>query len=131
MEKLQQEGYDVDFIFFDDESNKNLKYYQTQADIVVEQLYNGWHGSTAVECMAVGKPVVTYIRPEVEAIIPHEHPPLINANENNIYGVLKNLVIKPGMRREIGEKSREYALRYHHYIVVAKQLESFYLSLFQ
>src|ERR671929_995309 len=36
-----------------------------RADIVVDQLNAGWHGVFALECMALGKPVVTYLRPEL------------------------------------------------------------------
>src|SRR5437764_9305901 len=36
-----------------------------RADIVVDQLNAGWHGIFAVEAMALGKPVVTYLKPDV------------------------------------------------------------------
>jgi len=36
-----------------------------RADIVIDQLYAGWHGVFALEAMALGKPVVTYLRPDV------------------------------------------------------------------
>ena len=38
-----------------------MRFYQAQADIVVDQLIYGHWGSTAVECMALGKPVVCYL----------------------------------------------------------------------
>lgn len=127
VERLKAEGYKVEFIFFDKVPNRDLKYYQAQADIVVDQLRCGWHGSTAVECLSLGKPVITYIRPEVEAIVPHEHP-LINANIDNIYEVLKGLVQDQERIREVGKRSREYAIRYHDYRVIAGQLVSIYRS---
>src|SRR5205823_14039098 len=36
-----------------------------RADVVVDQLNAGWHGIFAVEAMALGKPVVTYLKPDV------------------------------------------------------------------
>src|SRR6476469_1456955 len=36
-----------------------------RADIVVDQLNAGWHGVFALEAMALGKPVVTYLKPDV------------------------------------------------------------------
>src|SRR5215210_3130838 len=36
-----------------------------RADIVVDQLNAGWHGVFALEAMALGKPVVTYLKPEL------------------------------------------------------------------
>jgi len=93
VQRLKEEGYKVEFIFFDNVSNKDIKYFQAQADIVVDQLKAGWYGSTAMECLAMGKPVITYIRPEVAKIVPHEHP-LIYADEENLYDVLKDLILK-------------------------------------
>ena len=34
------------------------------ADIVVDQLNAGWYGLFAIECMALGKPVVTFLHDE-------------------------------------------------------------------
>ena len=34
------------------------------ADIVVDQLHAGWYGLFAIECMALGKPVVTFLHDE-------------------------------------------------------------------
>lgn len=127
VERLQAEGYKVEFIFFDKVPNQDIKYYQAQADIVIDQLRCGWHGSTALECLSMGKAVITYIRPEVEAIIPHKHP-LVNANIDNIYYVIKDMLDNPEVIKRIGQKSREYALEYHHYSRIAKQLESMYLE---
>ena len=35
-----------------------------EADIVVDQLNAGWYGLFAIECMALGKPVVTFLHDE-------------------------------------------------------------------
>ena len=130
VEKLQEEGYPVEFMFFDKVSNKDLRYYQAQADLVVDQLYVGWHGSNGVECMAVGKPVILYVNPEVAKIVSQDNP-LINASIHNIYDVLKDCVSNMDKMKEIGKATREYALKHHHYEVVVKRLEAFYYSLYQ
>lgn len=124
VEKLISEGHKIEFVFFDRVSNKNLKYFQAQADIVVDQLKSGWHGSTAVECLSVGKPVIVYIRPEVKDILPPDREyPLIHATIDNIYSALKDLLDHKEKIKEIGKKSRKYALKYHHYTNIAKQIE--------
>ena len=40
-----------------------MRYYQVQADIIVEQLIYGWWGSTAIEGM-LGKPVTVILIPK-------------------------------------------------------------------
>ncbi|MGE5329808.1 MAG: glycosyltransferase [Deltaproteobacteria bacterium] len=125
VERLQSEGYKVEFIFFDNIESNDLKYFQAQADIVIDQLRAGWYGSTAVECMSIGKPVVTYIRPEVEAILPHKHP-VINANIDNIYSVIKDLLDNESKWKDTGKISRQYAQEYHHYTKIAEYLDKLY-----
>ena len=36
-----------------------------KADIIIDQLLVGWHGVFALEAMALGKPVITYLKPDV------------------------------------------------------------------
>ena len=36
-----------------------------RADVVVDQLNAGWHGVFALEAMALGKPVVSHLKPDV------------------------------------------------------------------
>lgn len=125
VDKLALEGYNVELMFFDKVLNQDLKYYQAQADIVVDQLRYGWYGSTGMECLAMGKPVITCVNPAIESVATHGHP-LINANINNIYEVLKDLLDNPEKISKAGEASREYAVKYHHYLHIAKRLEAIY-----
>ncbi len=128
VERLQAEGYPVEFIYFDRVPNADVKYYMAQADLAVDQLFCGWHGCAGVECLAMGKPVIVYINPATAKIIPQKHP-LIYADRYNIYDVLKEYIQDRGRLKKIGEASREYAVKYHHYMVVAKRLEGIYRSI--
>lgn len=128
VEQLAAEGHAIEFMFFDRVPNLQLRFYQAQADIVVDQLRAGWYGSTAVECMACAKPVITYIRPEVAAIAPPDHP-LVHATLETIYDVLKGLVLDPARRASIGAASREYVLREHSHLVVGRRLKELYEAL--
>lgn len=132
VEKLQQEGYAVEFMFFDKVSHNDLKYYQVQADIVVDQIYCGWYGSTGVECLALGKVVITYVNPAVEEFLRNKgrEIPVINANPGNIYEVLKELVTNKQMRQEYEKRARQYAEKYHDYRIVQKRLSGFYEKIY-
>lgn len=128
VEKLQQEGYAVEFMFFDKVSHNDLKYYQVQADIVIDQLYCGWYGSTGVECLALGKVVITYVNPSVEEFLKNKgrEIPVISANAENIYEVLKEVIANKQMRLEYEQKARRYAEKYHDYKAVQKELAQLY-----
>lgn len=126
--RLISESYPVEFMFFDSVPNLDLIYLQAQADIVIDQLFMGWHGSTAVECMACGKPVITYIRPEVQEIAPRGHP-LIYADADTLYDVVKKLVVDNQYRYEMGQRSRTYAVGNHDYRVIGVKLRNLYSML--
>lgn len=97
----------------------------SKADIVIDQLLIGSYGIFACECMALGKPVICYILDENIASYGDEFP-IINANPETIYEVLKDLILSPIKRNTIGKKSRLYAEKVHDSKVVAKKLKTIY-----
>jgi hypothetical protein len=114
IERLRQEGHAVDYLFINDKPSNQMRFYQAQADIVVEQLIYGWWGSTGVECLALGKPVVCYVRPQWKSFFlsvfgEYKDLPIVEANTRTIYEVLKKLVVDREYRLRKGRDSREFA----------------------
>lgn len=99
----------------------------SKADIIVDQLCAGAHGIFACEAMALGKPVICYILPELLSGYPQGFP-IINANPNTIEKVLEELIQRHEDRYSIGRKSRAYVERVHDSKVVAKKLIDIYQS---
>ena len=52
--------------------------------------------------------------------------PFVNTNPDTIYDNLKDLILNPEKRHEIGKKSREYVERYHDVNVVIDDLLNIY-----
>ena len=129
VEALKLEGHRVELMFFNYLPHDEIGYYQMQADIVVDQLKCGHYGNTAVECLSMGKPVICYLRPDVEAMMPAGHP-IINANRRNLVDRLRHLVIDKQYRLEMGRRSRAFAVRNHGLAAVGQRLESIYYSLY-
>lgn len=114
VERLAAEGYPVELLSIEDVPSRDMRFYQAQADIVVEQLIYGWWGSTGVETMALGKPVVCYIRPSWKAFFLAHFPeytelPIVEADVHTVYDVLKRLVEDAEYRAERGRASRRFA----------------------
>jgi glycosyltransferase involved in cell wall biosynthesis len=126
VEQLKKEGYDIEFIFFDRVPNPEVRFYQLQADIIVDQLLYGWYGSNAREAMSLGKPVIVYLREELSKF--HPDLPIVNANIHNIKEVLKKLIDSPELRNELGQKGRQFAQKVHAGEVIAKQIAEVYES---
>jgi glycosyltransferase involved in cell wall biosynthesis len=86
------------------------------ADIVVDQLNAGWYGLFAIEAMALGKPVVTFLHDE--AVRRTEEAfgvevPIVSATKESLRERLRALVASPDERRRIGAASRAYVERVH------------------
>jgi glycosyltransferase involved in cell wall biosynthesis len=103
-----------------------------RADIVVDQLNAGWHGVFALECMALGKPVVTYLRPELVDRAEAGYGvrlPIVPATKETLAAALRPLVESPALRREVGAASRAYVERVHDIDRIADRLVEIYTSL--
>jgi glycosyltransferase involved in cell wall biosynthesis len=103
-----------------------------RADIVVDQLNAGWHGIFALEAMALGKPVVTYLRPELVEQAARAYGtdvPLVPATKETLVEALRPLVESPALRREVGAASRAYVERVHDIDRIAERLLDIYSRL--
>jgi glycosyltransferase involved in cell wall biosynthesis len=103
-----------------------------RADIVVDQLNAGWHGVFALEAMALGKPVVTYLKPDVVERSAEGYGvriPIVPATKETLVDALRPLVDSAALRREIGAASRAYVEQVHDIDRVADRLLDVYRSL--
>ena len=103
-----------------------------RADIVVDQLSAGWHGVFALESMALGKPVVTYLKPDVVEKSAEGFGiriPIVPATKETLVEALRPLIEQPALRREIGAQSRAYVEQVHDIDRVADRLLDLYRSL--
>ena len=137
IEKLRSEGYHLDLISPNNVPNKDVRFLQMQADIVLEMLTFGWFGANVREAMMLGKPVVCYIRPEwldsLRAEIPAyaDELPIISATPDTVEAVLRDLIGNPEKCKEIGRKSREFAIKWHSKEAAAHRFDTIYSELLQ
>jgi len=103
------------------------------ADIVVDQLNAGWYGLFAIECMALGKPVVTFLHDEAvrrteEAF--DVRVQLVRATAETLRDRLAALAAAgPAQWRRIGAESRAYVEAVHEVERVADRLLDLYSRL--
>jgi glycosyltransferase involved in cell wall biosynthesis len=103
-----------------------------RADIVVDQLNAGWHGVFALESMALGKPVVAHLKPDVveRSAAGYGVPiPIVPATAETLVDALRPLVEQPALRRELGAAGRDYVERVHDIDRIADRLVDLYRSL--
>ena len=103
-----------------------------RADIVVDQLEVGWHGVFALEAMALGKPVVGHVKPDVverSAAAFGVRLPIVPATKETLVEALRPLVADPQRRRELGARGRAYVEQVHDIDKVADRLLGVYARL--
>lgn len=126
LDRLRQEGYDFDLVIIEKMSQAEAKAVYKSLDVVLDQLFVGWYGGLAVEAMALGKPVVTYIRQEDLRHIPtemREELPVIRTTVQTLDVDLKKLLeLSRNEFVELGQRSRAYVERWHDPETVARHL---------
>ena len=66
----EQDRLDFEFVLVEGLSRCEARCLYQRADLLVDQLLVGWYGGFAVEFMALGKPVICYIREDDLQFIP-------------------------------------------------------------
>jgi glycosyltransferase involved in cell wall biosynthesis len=116
-------------------ANAEAKKLYQQADLLIDQLLIGWYGGLAVELMALGKPVICYLREDDLKFIPNamrEELPIINAEPGTIYTVLKEwLTTRRQELPEWGRRSRCYVEQWHDPLQIAAYLKQEYVQIME
>jgi hypothetical protein len=127
VEKLQRNGYPVELILIEGITNEQAKRCYEAVDIFVDQLFVGWYGGLAVEAMALGKPVIAYIRDEDLRFLSSEMAeelPIIRATPDTIQSVLKSVLAMPRPELlKLAKCSRAYVERWHDPVVIAERIK--------
>jgi glycosyltransferase involved in cell wall biosynthesis len=114
VEALQREGLSVRLDLIEGASQDEVLRRTAEADLVVDQLLLGWYGAFAVEAMAIGRPVLAYIR-ENE---PDDNPfgaelPIVRTTPATLVDDLRLLAPDLERRRELGAAGRRFTEGHH------------------
>ena len=115
--ELAAEGHEFDVDLIEGVTNTEAVARYRDADVVIDQLYAGWYGGLALEAMALGKPVVAYLRESDLHFLPpemREQLPLFRAAPSTVKDDLRRILEMP--RSELvarARASRAYVERWH------------------
>lgn len=94
------------------------------ADVVVDQVFMGWYGMVAVEAMAMGKPVLCYIRPDFEPRL--RECPIVRCTKEDLEDRLAERLADSEGGRDLGAAGRAYVEREHDHVALARRLVEMY-----
>lgn len=123
IKRLKESGCNVDLAIVDRIPIHNMPSVIERADIVVDQLLFGWFGLSAIEAMALGKPVIAYLR-ESWLQFHCEHfskPPIVEAHPKDLFTVLRELIRKEDLPR-LGLQCRRYVEEVHDPLKIGQKL---------
>lgn len=126
---LQSEGVLIELVLVESLSNHEaLEIYRT-ADVIFDQCLIGFHGYFALEAMALGKPVMCYIRRPDEYLLQPEECPIINTHVDTLKADLRRLVTSRDELPAIGQRGRAYVERHYSRTAFAGRLQRAYQDL--
>jgi hypothetical protein len=130
--RLRDEGLRFDFQLVEGLTHAEAVRLYEKADLLVDQLLVGWYGALAVEFMAMGKPVVSYLRNDDLGFLPEgmrRELPVMSASPVEIADVLRSALTEPPQRwRERGADGRRFAEAWHDPRRIAADLKRAYVA---
>ena len=125
IQKLKNKGLKFDFKLIEGLSHKDAIKLYKKATVIIDQLQIGAYGHLSIEAMALGKPVVCFIREDLISKYPKDLP-IVSANPDTIFNVLKKLLRNPESWEKLGREGRCYVEKYHSYEKVSEKLLEIY-----
>jgi hypothetical protein len=119
VDELGAEGEAVELVLLERVHNRKIKEAMETVDVVADQLIIGWYAIFALEAMAMGKPVLCYLRPDLErfytdvGLVEPGELPIVNVRPETVKEVIRSLVRDRERLRELGRRSRSFVLRCH------------------
>jgi len=130
LEKLKKRGYEFELVLVEGVSNAEARKTYETVDILIDQIFAGWYGGLAVEAMALGKPVLVYIRQDDLKYVPAEMAadlPFFQIDPKNLEEQLRTVLDLPRQELlKIARRSRAYVERWHDPLRIASALKSDY-----
>jgi glycosyltransferase involved in cell wall biosynthesis len=127
IEQLRREGQPIELVSVQGVPNKKVLELFKASHLIADQFIAGFHGYTALEAMALARPVLCFLRNDDMMIDPATCP-IINVKPEKIYDVLKRCLDGGIDLESLGKRGRAYVDRYYSIEAVAARLGRLYIE---
>jgi len=124
---LQKQGHKIKITLVENVPHSDAIEIYKRADIVIDDVLQGPYGIFAMECMALGKPVLCRIDDKLKKY--YKGLPIMNTPNDKIKENLVKLIYDPLLRAELGRRGREYVEKNHDANTIASQLLGIYKAI--
>ena len=132
---LKNRGLDVELIIVQGIPNDKLKDLIDDCDIIADQLIIGWYAMFAIEGMASAKPVLCYIRRDLEDLfvnadlLDRGELPIVKCDPENIEIIIEKLICNPQLLTDYGKRGVSYVKRRHSIEAIGELFNSINLKI--
>lgn len=117
-DELKAEGRDdFELVIYERRPNREVLAAMRDADIVADQFLGGGYALFAMEAMALEKPVLCYLRPDLKELWDRDswglECPIVDTPRHGIKDRLRWLMDHPEQRADLGRRGRAFVERYH------------------
>jgi hypothetical protein len=127
IERLRREGEPIELISVQGVPNEKVLELFRSSHLIADQFIAGFHGYTALEAMALARPVLCFLRNDAMMIDPKTCP-IINVRPEHVYEILKKCLDGGIDLERLGKEGRVYIDRYYSIEAVAARLGRLYLE---
>lgn len=130
VDRLIEEGYKINLDICENISHDELKERYKKCHISVVALMGGWYGTAGIEAMAIGRPIITFIRPSLFKYtdLKEEDLPIISANKETIYVTLKEILNKKYNLNQLSYDAHRFVNNFHNPKTITKEILEIYKS---
>jgi hypothetical protein len=128
IQSLRDEGEPIELVIVERLGNAEALELYRAADVIFDQCLIGFHGYFALEAMALGKPVMCYIRKREYLLAPEECP-IVNVHAATLKEDLRRLLRQRERLADLGRAGRAYVEKYFTPEAFARRLERAYRDL--
>lgn len=126
--RLLEEGFNIEILRAQGVPNETVIQIYSASDVVADQFIAGFHGYAALEAMALGKPVLCYLRGP-EMMLNEEECPIINVCPDTLYEKLRDILEGRVDLDSLGRRGRSYVEKYYSLEAIAAKQGEMYKEL--
>ena len=119
VQDLRLEGRDIELVLVQKVPNSQIRALMAEVDVVADQLIIGWYAMFAIEAMAMGKPVLCYLRDDLKqlyidvGLIEEGEIPLIQCTPATVKDTLRRLMDDRETLETAARRGPGYVDRHH------------------